>query len=54
MKLSQDGLTAIKKRECLPPDYEPVLTSYQDGSGIWTIGCGHTGDEVRVGQTISY
>jgi lysozyme len=29
------------------------LTAYQDGHGIWTIGYGHTGDDVREGLAIS-
>jgi len=28
------------------------LTSYQDPAGVWTIGYGHTGAEVREGLTI--
>ena len=29
------------------------LTAYQDSVGVWTIGYGHTGPEVRHGQCIS-
>ncbi|MEG4197270.1 lysozyme [Microcoleus sp. Pol12A5] len=29
------------------------LTAYDDGGGVWTIGCGHTGDDVYEGLTIS-
>ncbi|HEY4008734.1 MAG TPA: lysozyme [Acidobacteriaceae bacterium] len=29
------------------------LSSYQDSAGIWTIGYGHTGPEVRAGQRIT-
>lgn len=29
------------------------LTSYQDDGGVWTIGWGHTGPEVKAGQTIT-
>jgi lysozyme len=29
------------------------LESYQDIKGIWTIGWGHTGPEVKLGQTIT-
>jgi lysozyme len=29
------------------------LTSYQDSVGVWTIGYGHTGANVRAGQTIT-
>ena len=28
------------------------LTAYKDGGGVWTIGYGHTGAEVREGLTI--
>lgn len=29
------------------------LTAYQDAVGVWTIGWGHTGSEVRAGLTIT-
>ena len=29
------------------------LTAYQDCGGVWTIGYGHTGPEVRAGLTIT-
>lgn len=29
------------------------LTAYDDGGGVWTIGYGHTGDDVYEGLTIS-
>jgi len=29
------------------------LTAYQDCTGVWTIGYGHTGPDVREGQTIT-
>lgn len=29
------------------------LTSYQDSVGVWTIGWGHTGREVKAGQSIT-
>jgi lysozyme len=29
------------------------LTAYDDGGGVWTIGYGHTGDDVYLGLTIS-
>ena len=29
------------------------LTAYDDGGGVWTIGYGHTGDDVFPGLTIS-
>lgn len=28
------------------------LTAYQDGGGVWTIGYGHTGADVRANLTI--
>ncbi|MNF24057.1 Lysozyme RrrD [compost metagenome] len=28
------------------------LTAYKDGGGVWTIGYGHTGADVREGLTI--
>lgn len=28
------------------------LTAYKDGGGVWTIGYGHTGSDVREGLTI--
>ena len=29
------------------------LTAYDDGGGVWTIGYGHTGDDVYPGMTIT-
>lgn len=29
------------------------LTAYDDGGGVWTIGYGHTGDDVFPGMTVS-
>lgn len=29
------------------------LTAYQDSGGVWTIGYGHTGNDVVAGQTIT-
>ena len=37
---------AIKNHEGLR------LTAYKDGGGVWTIGYGHTGSDVREGLTI--
>lgn len=31
-----------------------VLTAYQDSAGVWTIGVGHTGLDVRAGLTITH
>jgi len=53
MQLSADGVAAIYRRECRPPNFEPELTAYDDGSGNWTIGCGHSGPEVHEGLTIT-
>jgi lysozyme len=34
-------------------DHEGLrLTAYKDGGGVWTIGYGHTGSDVREGLTI--
>lgn len=30
-----------------------VLTAYQDSVGVWTIGYGHTGDDVTPGMSIN-
>jgi lysozyme len=43
MKLSQQGANFIKRYESCK------LTSYKDGGGVWTIGWGHTGPEVKAG-----
>lgn len=32
---------------------QPVLKSYKDSVGVWTIGYGHTGDEAYNGNTIT-
>lgn len=45
--LSQKGIDLIKGFEGLR------LTSYRDPGGVLTIGYGHTGSDVRSGQTIS-
>ena len=47
MKTSNAGLDLIMH-------YEGVkLTAYQDSVGIWTIGIGHTGPDVKQGQIIT-
>lgn len=34
-------------------DHEGLrLTAYKDGGGVWTIGYGHTGADVREGLTV--
>ena len=43
MNLGPQGLALIERFE------KCVLTAYQDGGGVWTIGWGHTGPEVRAG-----
>ena len=53
VNISPDGIAAIYRRECKPPNFEPELTAYDDGYGNATIGCGHTGPDVQFGQTIT-
>lgn len=43
MKLSSDGEQKLIKRE------GKKNVAYQDSKGIWTIGVGHTGPEVKRG-----
>lgn len=43
MRLGAAGLTLLKEFE------QCRLTAYQDERGVWTIGWGHTGLEVRQG-----
>ena len=43
MKMSDKGLVALQQRE------GTRLVAYQDVKGIWTIGVGHTGPEVKQG-----
>lgn len=31
----------------------PMLKSYKDSVGVWTIGYGHTGEDVKKGQVIT-
>ncbi len=47
MGLSQAGLNHIKANEGLR------TTAYRDPVGIWTIGYGHTGADVKPGQKIT-
>jgi lysozyme len=47
MKISQAGLDLIKRFEGCE------LEAYQDAVGIWTIGYGHTGPDVRKGLKIT-
>lgn len=47
MKISENGVAFIKRFEGLE------LEAYQDVAGVWTIGYGHTGPDVRAGLRIS-
>ncbi len=47
MKTGKRGIELIKKYEGLR------TTAYLCPAGIWTIGYGHTGDEVRAGYKMS-
>lgn len=47
MKLGEKGTELIQSFEKLR------LTAYPDTGGVWTIGWGHTGPEVREGLTWS-
>lgn len=47
MKTSDSGIELIKRFEGLE------LEAYQDIAGIWTIGYGHTGEDVQPGMKIS-
>jgi len=44
---SDDGFALTRSFEGLR------LTAYQDCGGVWTIGYGHTGPDVRAGLTIT-
>lgn len=47
MRTSPNGIGLIKRFEGLE------LEAYQDIAGVWTIGYGHTGPDVRPGMRIS-
>ncbi|KIA79438.1 lysozyme [Chromobacterium amazonense] len=47
MQTSSNGIQLIQQFEGLR------LTAYQDSVGVWTIGYGHTGPDVRAGLSIS-
>ena len=47
MQYSANGLALTRSFEGLR------LNAYQDSAGVWTIGFGHTGPEVRSGVTIT-
>ena len=48
MAINEAGLKLIKYYEGLR------LTAYVDPVGVWTIGWGHTGNDVHAGQTITH
>jgi lysozyme len=43
MKMSENGLKALSLREGVR------LKAYKDTKGIWTIGVGHTGPDIKEG-----
>jgi len=47
LQLSESGLDRLAAAEGLS------LTAYRDLAGIWTIGYGHTGEDVSAGQEIT-
>ena len=47
MKISQVGVDLIKHFEGLE------LEAYQDVAGVWTIGYGYTGPEIKAGMSIT-
>lgn len=47
MRTSQRGIELLKRHEGCR------LTAYRCPAGVWTIGYGHTGDDVREGMTIT-
>lgn len=47
MKISEKGIEFIKKEE------GEVLHSYKCQAGVWTIGVGHTGKDVKPGMIIT-
>lgn len=47
MEISQNGINLIKKFEGC------VLTAYKCPANVWTIGYGHTGQEVHAGLRIT-
>lgn len=47
MEINAKGLKLIKEFEGCK------LSAYRDIVGVWTIGYGHTGDDVRPGMSIS-
>jgi lysozyme len=47
MNISEDGLSVIKHYE------DCRLEAYKCPAGVWTIGYGHTGSDVKPGMVIS-
>lgn len=53
MKTSSEGLALIKRWEADPEHVKAGrFPSYRDVGGVWTIGYGHTGPDVRQGMAI--
>jgi len=52
MQLDATGINFIKVNEGLPRNRNGLCTAYQDSTGIWTIGYGHT-QGVYQGETIT-
>ncbi len=50
---NQQFTTSLAGRQLIETFEGLKLTAYQDLVGIWTIGYGHTGPEVKAGQSIS-
>ena len=52
--MSVNDLTYSTKGPALTEQFEGCrLTAYQDQVGVWTIGYGHTGPDVKPGMTIT-
>jgi lysozyme len=52
--MSVNNLTYSTKGLALSEQFEGCsLNSYQDQVGVWTIGYGHTGSDVKPGMTIT-
>jgi lysozyme len=47
MKTSQKGIDLLKAHEGLR------LTAYKCSAGVWTVGYGHTGTDIKEGKTIT-
>lgn len=58
MKASQKYWDMIKEHEGDPRNRvsgvkQPVLVAYKDSVGVWTIGYGHTGSDIKQGVKIT-